>query len=161
MSMYKVNYISCDSFDEDACSDKSLEHYGVLGMKWGVHKAKKKGTTYTYKSHSTKKYERKAKKAGNKGNKNKQKLYSQRAKRSSELDKRMQDMVSEVSAGQAFLEYALPTLGGIRMNAFRRSSAATGKPVTSTKNIALNVLFGTGVSYYQKSKYIRKDEKKK
>ena len=36
-----------------------LMHYGVLGMKWGIHRAVKKGQTYTYKSHGQKKYEKK------------------------------------------------------------------------------------------------------
>ena len=40
-----------------------LYHYGVLGMKWGIRRAAKKGTTYTYKSHTTKKYEKKYQKA--------------------------------------------------------------------------------------------------
>lgn len=39
-----------------------LIHYGVLGMKWGVHRAAKKGTTYKYTSHKTKSLEKKNKK---------------------------------------------------------------------------------------------------
>ena len=68
-----------------------LYHYGILGMKWGIRRAAKKGTTYTYKSHTTKKYEKKAQKALAKASKDtkyksKAKIYNQRAKRSSELD---------------------------------------------------------------------------
>lgn len=37
-----------------------LQHYGVLGMKWGVRKARKSGSSYQYKSHSTKKWEKRA-----------------------------------------------------------------------------------------------------
>lgn len=36
-----------------------LYHYGVLGMKWGRRKARKSGGSYKYKSHTTKKYEKK------------------------------------------------------------------------------------------------------
>lgn len=39
--------------------DNQLAHYGVLGMKWGIRKAEKRGETYTYKSHGQKKYEKK------------------------------------------------------------------------------------------------------
>ena len=35
-----------------------LMHYGVLGMKWGIHRAVKKGQTYTYKSHGQKNMKR-------------------------------------------------------------------------------------------------------
>ena len=36
-----------------------LYHYGVIGMRWGIHRARKNGSSYTYKSHGQKKYERK------------------------------------------------------------------------------------------------------
>lgn len=39
--------------------ENELQHYGVLGMKWGIRRARKKGKTYTYKSHGQKKYEKK------------------------------------------------------------------------------------------------------
>lgn len=41
-----------------------LQHYGVLGMKWGVHKA----PDYQYTSRLTKKYGHKADKFASKGN---------------------------------------------------------------------------------------------
>ena len=44
-----------------------LYHYGVLGMKWGIHRAKKKGVEYSYKSHGQKKYEKKLAKLDKKG----------------------------------------------------------------------------------------------
>lgn len=39
-------------------NENYLAHYGVLGMKWGMRKAEKSGTTYTYKSHGQKKWEK-------------------------------------------------------------------------------------------------------
>ena len=39
--------------------NNELKHYGVLGMKWGIHRAEKRGENYTYKSHGQKKYEKK------------------------------------------------------------------------------------------------------
>ena len=32
--------------------DCELYHYGVLGMKWGIRKARKRGMEYQYKSHA-------------------------------------------------------------------------------------------------------------
>lgn len=40
-------------------NNDELKHYGVLGMKWGMRKAYKSGTSYNYKSHGQKKYDKK------------------------------------------------------------------------------------------------------
>lgn len=78
-----------------------LKHYGVIGMKWGIRRAKKKGTTYEYRSHATNVYSKKADKARKKGDNAKAKKYDAYTKRSKELDKKMQDYASSVSAGKA------------------------------------------------------------
>ena len=53
------------TFYDTRCNE--LCHYGVLGMKWGIRKARKNGTTYTYKSHGQKKMEKKLANAERKG----------------------------------------------------------------------------------------------
>lgn len=37
-----------------------LYHYGVIGMRWGVRRARRNGSDYTYKSHGQKKWEKKS-----------------------------------------------------------------------------------------------------
>lgn len=47
--------------------NKELYHYGVVGMKWGIRRAKKRGETYQYKSFGQKHYEKKLAKQTAKG----------------------------------------------------------------------------------------------
>ena len=52
MSVYK-------SIDENLYLNDTLQHHGVLGMKWGVRKAQEKGTDYNYKSLQSRAQEKK------------------------------------------------------------------------------------------------------
>ena len=47
--------------------NQELYHYGVVGMKWGIRRAKKRGETYKYKSFGQKHYEKKLAKQTAKG----------------------------------------------------------------------------------------------
>lgn len=90
-----------------------LRHYGVLGMKWGVHRAASRGKEYSYKSFGTKHNERKSKRlskkiekaeaAGKSDKAYKLKLAKKRAdiraKRSSAMDKREEEYARLTSTG--------------------------------------------------------------
>ena len=147
-----------------------LYHYGVLGMKWGVRRAAKKGTTYTYKSHTTKKYEKKAQKALAKASKDtkyksKAKIYNQRAKRSSELDAKEQKIAEKTSVGKA-IAISILTSDGFgtksyqRYKAFGNSEAKSlGKAWIDNMYSGLGSISGT-YHRIKKARYIRQDEKR-
>jgi len=108
--------------------DGELYHYGVLGMKWGVRRARKKGTTYAYKSHATKVYEKKAAKAQKKGNTAKASKYENFSKRSAHLDREMQKMAEKTSIGKAIAQNLLL----YNNRTYMATKAATGNdPVSS------------------------------
>lgn len=47
--------------------NNELKHYGVLGMKWGIRRARKAGKSYNYQSMGQKKYSKKLDKAKKSG----------------------------------------------------------------------------------------------
>lgn len=139
-----------------------LAHYGVLGMRWGIRRAAKKGTTYTYKSHATKKYERKAAKALKKGDAAKAAKMANRAKRSREVDRGEEEFARGLSKGQA----AAALLFGDRMKAYgqyKAMSASKNKnsPESKMYNISRAMRGGSSASRQHKAAYIRQDEGKK
>lgn len=127
---YKISY------------DNELKHYGVLRMKWGVHRARKKGTNYVYKSHGQKKYQkkydealakanRKAKKTG-KGISSRTQSKLNAAKRKLSIyklrDSNRQDYVESTTAGASIVRSVLT--GAITNGNYTRLRAS-GRSVTN------------------------------
>lgn len=131
-----------------------LMHYGVLGMKWGRRKAQKRGETYTYKSHTTKKYEKKAAKAERKSNSAKAEIYKQRAKRSAKFDAKEQKQSLNASLGKTLVARSLilnNTLGA-SSKSYQRYKALGDSTVRAT----LKAGFGNyPLSMITKANYIR------
>lgn len=100
-----------------------IRHYGVLGMKWGIRRDK------PYKSHATRKYERKLEKyrhvVGSKTAGMKVDVYKRRALRSAELDRRERDYAKSVTAGGNLLSRFL-TLGSVGGKAYQAAMAVYG-----------------------------------
>lgn len=133
-------------------SDYELYHYGVLGMKWGIRRANKQGTTYTYKSHSTKKYERKIAKAEKKGDVSKLAKYNQRLKRSKEFDSKEQKIAENMSVGKVLAtRYLTMGVGAKNYQRHRALGESKSKAMLKTMVLPYSDLIG-------KAKYIRQDE---
>lgn len=122
-----------------------LMHYGVLGMKWGIRRARKNGGTYAYQSHGTKKYARKAAKYESKGNTEKANKYKRYHKRSVELDSRMQKSAARQSLPKVAAKMALVTgTGGSRTYEVTRAATIGMNKNVSRGLAALNSYF-TGI----------------
>lgn len=110
-----------------------IRHYGVLGMKWGV----RKNPEYQYKSHGTKKYERKERKYRARGRDDKADIFARRAEKSRLIDRREQEYAKRVKAGGNFAVRLLSS-GIIGGKGYQRALAMLGgtgdsRPLTLKK----------------------------
>lgn len=127
-------------------ADDELKHYGVLGMKWGIRRARKKGVDYTYKSHGQKKYEKRLTKQQNRGSSEKRiakttaklEMYKQR-------DRNRQDYASQTSLGKSVAKQILfgPFGSG---NYSRMRSAGSGRLVSAFASNWLSSTVGLPVT---------------
>ena len=120
-------------------NNNELYHYGVLGMKWGIRRAAKKGVAYTYKSHGQRKYEKKlnkleskptSKTTNKKLKKTKTKLSMYKAR-----DLNRVEYASKTNTGKAVVKQLL--LGPIGSGSYSRNRSAGYNRVVS--------LLGSGV----------------
>lgn len=132
-----------------------LKHYGVVGMKWGVRRARKKGVEYAYTSHGTKKYKRKAEKARMAGDKEKQKKYEQYYKKSVELDRKIQKNATSNSAGRAALKTLINGPFGGRTYEVVKVTSGNNKSVSRALGVVAGYLSGPIGGSVARAMYVR------
>lgn len=137
--MWEYNQIS---------NSDELYHYGVLGMKWGVRRARKNGASYAYKSHGQKKYEKKIDqiKSSNKKNK-KEKLAKAKTKLSiyKQRDKNRQSYASKTNLGKAVVKQIL--MGPIGSGSYSRyRSSGNNRVMAFLKSNVISSLLSSPVT---------------
>ena len=159
--MWKYNETNNLLSHEIYHSADELYHYGVLGMKWRYHRAARKGTDYTYKSHGQRKYEKKLNKLQNKKQTARiQRKIDKATKKLSlyqERDKNRAEYARKTNVGKALVKQML--LGPIGSGSYSRNRAAgygrfvsaLGSGVITSrileKNAAKNRLKGRNSNY--------------
>lgn len=115
-------------------------------MRWGIRKATKKGTSYTYKSHGQKKYEKRLNKLTSKGAKaekiakNKEKLDIYKTR-----DKNRQSYAERTNVGKSFIKtLALGPIGAGSYNRYR--GAGNSRTAAFLKSNILMSTLGAPVS---------------
>lgn len=121
-------------------NQNELKHYGVLGMKWGMRRAAKKGTKYQYKSLSTRILADRQKTAKLHGNKSLAKSYEKLLKRSKIGDKKYQEYAKHTSVGKGIAQNLIFGLHGTR--AYQRSRALGASRLKSAAVALPGRLFG-------------------
>lgn len=136
-------------------------HYGIVGMKWGVRRARKKGTDYTYKSHGTKSYAKRAEKAREAGNTAKAEKYDRYHERSIKLDRKMQTNAERNSVGRAAVKTLL-TAGGLGGRTYEAVKASTGGSKYISRGAAMVASYYTGPfgATPARALYVRRDKPK-
>lgn len=120
-----------------------LMHYGVLGMKWGIHKAKQNGTTYEYKSFGQKRAEKKYQKAVNKGKGSEATIQRHKLNVYKQRDRLRQDYATRTSVGANIARNFLMTpIGNGVYNRFRASGQSVFK--SAVAGVASNFVLTGG-----------------
>ena len=136
--------------------NKELYHYGVVGMKWGIRKARNRGETYSYRSMGQKRYEKKLAAQKAKGASAKR-----IAKTSNKLeilkarDRNRQDYASKTSTGKSIAKTLI--MGPLGSGNYNRLRAAGKSRISSA--LLSNWLTGT-LGYPVSLAYSRGAEKR-